>query len=337
MPLLFVRNDITKMQVDAIVNAANQSLLGGGGVDGSIHRAAGIKLLKQCIALGGCATGEAKRTDGFKLPCRYIIHTVGPVWHGGKHGEEALLASCYRRSLEIAQESGCASVAFPLISAGVYGYPREQALDVAVRTIEQFLQDCDMTVYLVLFDRESCRATAAKFGEVEAYINDRYAEEAMESDRAVWGDRSAGCNRRRIEQEQPTAFCENAAPFDDASLDEMLSQIDESFAQMLFRKIDEKGMTDVQCYKRANIDRKLFSKIRSNLSYKPGKQTVIAFAVALELSLEETKEMLLKAGYALSHSSKFDIIIEFFIVRGKYDVTEINEALFSFDQKLLGA
>lgn len=336
MPLFFVRNDITKMQVDAIVNAANTSLLGGGGVDGSIHRAAGKKLLEQCKTLGGCATGDAKRTDGFNLPCRYIIHTVGPVWQDGKHGEEALLSSCYRRSLEIAQESGCESVAFPLISAGVYGYPRERALDVAVRTIQRFLQDFDMTVYMVLFDRESYRATAAKFGAVEAYINDRYADEAVKADRAMFGERSRISSCRQIAQ-QPIDYCADAAPLCDESLDDLLSALDESFAQMLFRKIDEKGMTDVQCYKRANIDRKLFSKIRSNPQYKPGKQTVIAFAVALELSLEETKEMLLKAGYALSHSSKFDIIIEYFIVHGKYDVTEINEALFSFDQKLLGA
>ena len=340
MPLLFVRNDITKMQVDAIVNAANKTLLGGGGVDGSIHRAAGAKLLKQCLTLGGCKTGEAKRTDGFNLPCKYVIHTVGPVWHGGQRGEEELLSSCYRRSLEIAAASDCESVAFPLISAGVYGYPRAQALDVAVRTIQAFLQTHDMTVYMVLFDRESLQAAASKFGDVQAYINDRYVQQAELSDERYRASRPSPKRRtwgQYVPRETEDAACPTAAAFREETLDDLLQQLDESFAQMLFRKIDEKGMTDVQCYKRANIDRKLFSKIRSNPAYKPGKQTVIAFAVALELSLEETKEMLLKAGYALSHSSKFDIIIEFFIVHGKYDVTEINEALFAFDQKLLGA
>lgn len=348
MPLEIVRNDITKMKVDAIVNAANETLLGGGGVDGCIHRAAGPELLAECRTLGGCKTGDAKITKAYRLPCRYVIHTVGPVWNGGSHGEREQLVSCYQTSLALAKAHNCETVALPLISSGIFGYPKDQALRVAVDTIGEFLLHNDMTVYLVIFDRKAYQISGKLFADIAAYIDDRYVDEhtdpRSERLRRMSAFRmeepmpceSSVCDEDAIEQLIPPVSVA-AAPKKAATLDDALEQIDESFSEMLLRKIDERGMTDAQCYKKANIDRKLFSKIRSDKLYKPSKPTAIAFAIALELPLDETKDMLVKAGFALSHSNKFDIIIEYFIENENYNVFEINEALFAFDQSLLGA
>ncbi|MBE6588117.1 MAG: O-acetyl-ADP-ribose deacetylase [Ruminococcaceae bacterium] len=339
MPLEIVRNDITLMKVDAIVNAANETLLGGGGVDGAIHRAAGPRLLMECKRLNGCKTGEAKLTKGYDLFAKYVIHTVGPVWEGGGYGEEELLRSCYRNSLSIAKNKKCASLAFPLISSGVYGYPKDKALRVAVDEISSFLLDNEMKVYLVIFDRASFTIGEKLYSSISRYIDDRYAD--------AHSDSLEERQRRSLITRAPKASSHYSAPMEECSagaapcyarcdLEDRLSELDESFSQMLLRKIDEKGMTDAQCYKKANIDRKLFSKIRSDVHYRPKKSTAIAFAIALELSLEETEDMLKKAGYALSHSNRFDIIIEYFITSGNYNIYEINEALFAFDQVLLG-
>lgn len=335
MPLHIIRNDITRMKVDAIVNAANSSLLGGGGVDGCIHQAAGPELLAECKTLGGCETGNAKITKGYKLPCKYVIHAVGPRWRNGKHGEREKLVSCYRVSLELAKEYGCETVAFPLISSGIYGYPKDQALKIAVDTISDFLLENDMTVYIVIFDRKAYQISEELFSDIAAYIDDTYVDAHM--DNRV--SRLRRMQTLTLRDAEEILYDAPLAPrvASTKTLNDALSQIDESFSEMLLRKIDEKGMTDAQCYKKANIDRKLFSKIRSDRLYKPSKPTVLAFAIALELPLDETKDMLMKAGFALSHSNKFDIIIEYFIERGNYNVFEINEALFAFDQNLLGA
>ena len=335
MPLHIVRNDITTMKVDAIVNAANESLLGGGGVDGAIHRAAGPDLLKECRTLGGCKTGQAKITKGYRLPAKYVIHTVGPVWRGGSHGERELLISAYRSSLELGLAHDCQTVAFPLISSGVYGYPKDQALKVAVDTIGDFLLAHDMTVYLVIFDRDAYTIGGKLYSDIEAYIDDRYVD-AHTDDRAEQRRRDVTFQAAASAPEEETLWEPAARGAEPASLDEALSRLDESFSQMLLRKISERGITDAQCYKKANIDRKLFSKIRSDIHYKPSKPTAMAFAVALELPLEEAREMLEKAGFAFSHASKFDIIVEYFIAHHNYNIFEINEALFAFDQSLLG-
>ena len=330
MPFEIVRNDITKMKVDAIVNAANKSLLGGGGVDGCIHRAAGPELLEECKLLNGCETGSAKITKGYQLPCMYVIHAVGPRWIDGNHHEKELLESCYTTSLHLSMEYSCKSIAFPLISSGIYGYPKDQALRIAVEQIRKFLLDNEMMVYLVIFDRKAYEISDKLYSDIATYIDDRYVDEHSDS---------PSLQRVRFREFENACLKEESVPLSSAnqkSITDWLEDIDESFSEMLLRKIDESGMSDAECYKKANIDRKLFSKIRSDKLYKPSKPTVLAFALALELSLEEMQDMLAKAGFALSHSSKFDLIIEYFVKQGNYNVYEINEALFAFDQSLIG-
>ena len=343
MPLEIVRNDITKMAVDAIVNAAKESLLGGGGVDGCIHRAAGPELLAECRTLGGCKTGDAKITKAYRLPCKYVIHTVGPVWNGGQYGEKEKLVSCYRTSLALAKAHKCETVAFPLISSGIFGYPKDQALRVAVDTIGEFLMENDMTVYIVIFDRAAYQISGKLFADITEYIDNHYVDKHTDSRR----ERLRRLNRL---ESKTSNVCEDAAPdfmaapcapmamsVASGSLDDMLDELDAGFSETLLKLIDRTGKKDSEIYKKANVDRKLFSKIRNNPDYKPSKTTAIAFAIALELDLEETRDFIARAGFALSRSSKFDVIIEYFIKQKNYDVFAINEALFAFDQSLLGA
>ena len=340
MPLQIIRNDITKLDVDAIVNAAKSSLLGGGGVDGCIHRAAGPELLAECRTLHGCETGSAKITKGYRLPCKYVIHAVGPQWQGGSYHEKELLESCYRTSLQLAEEYQCESIAFPLISSGIYGYPKNQALRVAVNTISEFLMDHEMTVYIVIFDRKAYKIGEKLFADIASYIDDQYVEEHEDRwERSLLSDEQSSFSNELPEcTAECTIFEPTPSPlFGEKSLEEVLDQVDESFSEMLLRKIDESGMTDAQCYKKANIDRKLFSKIQSDKFYKPSKPTVLAFALALQLPLAEMRDMLEKAGFALSRSSKFDLIVAYFVEHGNYNVYELNEVLFAFDQSLIGA
>ena len=357
MPLQIVRNDITKMKVDAIVNAANASLRGGGGLDGYIHWVAGPELLAECKRLRGCKPGDAKITRGYRLPCQYVIHTVGPRWHDGRRRERQTLASCYRSALSLAEEYGCKSVAFPLIASGAFGYPREQALRVAVDTISEFLIYHDMTVYLVIFDKKSYQIGTRLYADIAAYIDDKYVAShpyrrpnraddepgirySLRDEREVssrWSEADGAPSRSFLGSARGAGGSQDTGALDICSLDDALEQLDESFSEMLLRKIDESGMTDAACYKKANIDRKLFSKIKNDKHYKPSKPTAIAFCLALELPMEEMRDLLSKAGYAMTHASKFDIIVEYFVQRGNYNVFEINEALFAFDQSLIGA
>ena len=365
MPFGIVRNDITKMKVDAVVNAANSSLLGGGGVDGAIHRAAGPELLEECRRLNGCETGKAKITGGYRLPAKYVIHTVGPIWHGGHNGERELLSSCYRSSLLLAREYGCESVAFPLISSGAYGYPGDQAMAVAVEAITSFLVDNEMTVFLVVFGQTGFLAGKKLFRDVREYVDDAYVDRhvrpnSMAARRKLWREDEEAALAMDIQlgshlSEARTEEClPDAAPEGGEhrerrrssvqalkkalpDLDQLLKQTDEGFSQTLLRLIDERGLTDAECYHRANVDRKLFSKIRSNPGYKPSKPTVMAFAVALRLSLPEAKDLLRRAGFALTRSSRFDLILEYCLLNRVYDIYEINEVLFQYDQPLLGS
>ena len=330
MPLQIVRNDITKMKVDAIVNAANSSLLGGGGVDGCIHRAAGPELLAECEMLNGCKTGSAKITKGYKLPCKYVIHAVGPRWYGGQYGEHDKLVSCYQTSLALAKEHGCESVAFPLISTGIFGYPKDEALKVAIDTISSFLLENDMMVYIVIFDRKAYQISSKLFADIAEYVDDHYVDAHTDSQRER-------LRRMSVLEGRALSAGAAAAPMSADGLDSLLAHLDAGFSETLLKLIDKSGKKDSEIYKKANVDRKLFSKIRNNPYYKPSKTTAIAFAIALELDLDETRDLIARAGYALSASSKFDVIIEYFIRQKKYDVFEINEALFAFDQSLLGA
>lgn len=325
MPIEIVRNDITKMNVDAIVNAANPQLKRGGGVCGAIFKAAGAEELQQaCDEIGHCPTGQAVITDGFKLLAKYIIHTPGPVWNGGKSGEANALRNSYSNSLKLAKKHQCESIAFPLISTGIYRFPKEEALQIAVSTISDFLLSTEMQVYIVVFDRKAFGLSKDLFNSISEYIDEHYVEE------------SELLFQRTIEEH----FVTDSEIFherENQSLIEAVDNLDETFSERLLRFIDEKGKTDVETYKRANIDRRLFSKIRNEEGYTPKKKTVIAFAIALELDVEKTNELLSAAGYTLSRSNKFDVIVEYFIKDKSYNIHEINEALFSFDQPLLGA
>ena len=417
MPLSIIRNDITNVAADAIVNTANPYVAVGEGTDFAIYSAAGIdELLEERARIGEMQPGQAAVTPALALDAKYIIHTVGPAWRGGGHGERETVASCYRNCLAEAAELGCESVAFPLISTGTYGFPKNEALDIAIREITSFLEDHDMDVTLVVYDKESFALSSALVNDVRSYIDDAYVlrskqvysdrfdagsafpEMSYDEGRALprcgaptsgkksgslpqpKGQRRRGIrglfrNRpvRREEELQQKSFVseedsdlpeESPVSFDgmypddadfeeaertesagelfgrefsDLTLEELLRSRDESFQQKLFRLIDSRGMTDPEVYKKANIDRKLFSKIRGNVDYKPRKSTAIAFAVALGLNLDETTDLLRSAGFSLSPSNSFDIIIRYCIEHGITNIHEINCILFEFDQMLLGA
>ena len=334
MPLEIIRNDITKMKVDAIVNAANTELRMGGGVCGAIFQAAGvIELQEACKKIGECPTGQAVITDGFKFHAKYIIHTPGPIWQGGSKKEAQLLKAAYENSLTLAVQHKCKSIAFPLISTGIYGYPKKEALQIAVSTISSFLLHHDILVYLVVFDKNSFCLSQKLVHSIHEYIGEHYVEEA---EKTFQRDRREEYEEIKLFQEAES-LQEKVYEVENDLLISRLNELDESFSERLLRLIDEKEMTDVETYKRANMDRRLFSKIRNGVDYSPKKKTVLAFAIALQLNLDETMELLTTAGYTLSHSSKFDVIIEFFIQQANFNIHEINEALFAFDQPLLGA
>lgn len=332
MPFTIVRQDITRMHVDAIVNAANTELRMGGGVCGAIFQAAGASALQAaCAKAAPIPTGGAALTPGFNLPAKYIIHAAGPVYSPQNAAQsERLLRSAYLESLRLALRHRCVSIAFPLISSGIYGYPKEDALRVATATIGDFLMQHDMDVYLAIFDKASFVISRKLAGAVESYIDENYVFSHQMLRRGL-----LEVEREALEAAAPPPMAASSGM--PGELDRLMDNLDEPFHVALLKLIDAKGKTDVEVYKRANIDRKLFSKIRKGKGYLPGKRTVLALAIALQLTLRETDELLERAGYALSHSQKFDVIIEYFIVSGQYDIFRINEVLFQYDLPLLGS
>ena len=331
MPFEIIRNDITLMRADAIVNTANPLPIIGGSSDARIHEAAGPELLEARKKIGPIAVGEAAVTPAFRLGAQYVIHTVGPQWRGGGAGEEQLLENCYRSCLALAREHGCASIAFPLISSGTYGFPRDRALQCAIRAISGFLMANEMQVWLVVFHREAYQLSEKLFRGVRSYIDEHYVEEKLRAE-----IRNRRLEPRAMREALPMYECAASAPAP-RNLKDLIRQVDAGFSQTLLELIDRTGKKDSEIYTRANVSRQHFSKIRNNPGYRPTKPTAIAFAIALELDLKQTKDLIGRAGYALTNSSIFDVIIMYFIEQGNYDLFEINAALFEFDQSLLGA
>ena len=356
MPFEIVRNDIANMRVDAIVNTANPHPVIGSGVDSRIHKKAGEKLLAIRKEIGELAYGDTVITPAYKLSANYVIHAVSPVWYDGTHNERALLEQCYTGALSLALEYQCESIAFPLLSAGNQGFPKDVALEIAIGVFSRFLMQYDMQIYLLVFDRSAVQLSEKLFHSVKSYIDETYVAETLSEE---YGDTNTR-NVRHLADEiiMPEFFlkktashkkqvedyyelCETTSIYTEASsaaprnLEDLLDELEETFSEHLIRLIDQKGMKDPDVYKKANVDRKLYSKIKNDKDYRPKKTTALAFAFALELSLDETLDLIGRAGYTLSHSSKFDVIIEYFLQEEIYDLYTINETLFTFEQPTL--
>ena len=352
MPFEIVRNDITNMRVDAIVNSANPYPIIGSGTDSSIHRKAGPELLAARKEIGGIRPGQAAITPAFNLDAKYVIHTVGPVWSGGNSGEEQMLRNCYDHSLDLALQHNCRSIAFPLISSGNYGFPKDNALQIAIAAFSAFLLEQDMTIYLVVFDETSFKLSEKLFQNVASYIDQHYVDNHEQAH-----FRASTClppSRRHLRPGSVTFRSKRCAPAPteipmpmespmsvDAvkgfSLEDQLAKLDAGFTETLLKLIDGSGRKDSEIYKKAGLSKQHFSKIRSNPQYKPTKATALSLALALELDLEQTNDLIGRAGYTLTNSSKFDLIIRFYIEQREYNIVKINCTLFDYDQSLLGS
>ncbi len=358
MPFEIVRNDIVNMQVDAIVNTANSKPIIGYGCDAGIHKKAGPELLQAREKIGAIGVGQVAITPGFDLDAEYVLHAVGPIWQDGTHNEEKLLRQCYDKALSLAWEYKCESIAFPLLSAGNHGFPKALALQIAIAAFSSFLMEHEMQIYLVVFSDDAFALSEKLFHSVASYIDENYIldkkldeygvadkrdvreAELMQIRRALERQRNLRYQQELLADEECVVQSVAMGVDEDASaydLADLLDETDAGFSETLLLLIDRTGKKDSEIYKKANVDRKLFSKIRNNKNYKPSKSTALAFAIALELDLDETKDFIGRAGYALTHSSKFDIIVEYFIKKRNFNIHEINLALFEFDQSLLGA
>lgn len=378
MPFQIVRNDITKMHVDAIVNTANPMPGYGAGIDSAVYEAAGKdKLLAKRHEIGAIDRGTSVITDGYNLPAKFIIHTVGTAWQGGKAGEEDIIRSCYRSVFDVAVNNDIASLAIPLLASGSYGFPKGIALRIALSEIEAFMSESDMDVYLVVFDEKSVSLSSELYGDIDEYINDNYVEEKNQEEypdsygrnervrrgtefvagglasaasyvpRLFKANKAEKKKRKEAELYEERAedleelssidMCLSAPQFDEErSLEDVVKNLDKTFMELVFSFADAKGLTDVEVQKKANLDRKAFSKLKCGTTKNPSKATALALAVALELDLDDTKDLLSRAGLALSPCSKQDVIVQYFIEKEAYDIYEINVALFEHGEQLLG-
>lgn len=350
MPLKIIRNDITKVEADAIVNTANPKPRVGSGTDHAIHEAAGPELFEARKAIGNIAPGKSAATPAFGLPAKYVLHTVSPVWKDGKHNEEALLRKAYDSALELAVKLNCASVAFPLMASGNYGFPHDLALSIAIGAITDFLMDHDITIYLVLFGSEAFGLASSLFDDLKSYVDDHYVAEKKKKEYGPGPHfrrrfenyiREESFSAAEKEVEPDSLMTGAAASMDlfvscdeapsaariEGDLGEFLKQHESTFSEFLLDLLKERDGKDSEVYKRAEISKQLFSKIMSNKDYKPTKDTAIQLAIGLKLDLNQTQKLLKKAGYALTRSSKADLVVEYCIKNKIYSVTFINEAL----------
>lgn len=370
MPFKIVRNDITKMKVDAIVNTANEDPTYGEGTDTAVYQAAGEdKLLAARRKIGVLKQGQVAITPGFKLPAKYIIHAVSPFYEDGTSGEEELLRSCYEKSLKLALKHRCKSIAFPLIATGSFGYPKAEGMEIALNVIHNFLMKEEMMVYLVVFDDESVRLSGLLYDEIEAFIDENYVAQKQLQEYMICecskplpienlskGDfidvYEAGNDFIDEEDDEDEEFYEDEDEefyeddeeecYKDGSverikslraLEDLIDNVGETFQQMLFRLIKEKGREEVEVYKGAYKDKKLFYKIRNNVNYQPTKHTVYAFAISLKLSLDETIDLLQTAGFAMSNSNRFDLIMTYVFEHQIYDMYKIDCILYDFGEE----
>ena len=339
MPFQIIRNDITKVKADAIVNTANPRPIIGSGTDSAIYDAAGKELLlAERKKIGDISPGSAVSTPAFALPAKYIIHTVGPAWIDGNHGEESILRKAYDASLNLAEKLSCKSVAFPLMSAGSYGFSRDLALSIAISAYTDFLMDHNMEVYLVLFSGNAFSLASSLFSDLRSYIDDNYVEEqTLKEYGSPYDRRRRRENIARPEYEASIAFGStseaplmsdaSAAPVPAGSLEDFLGQSESTFSEYLMDLLRERTGKDSEVYKRGEISKQLFSKMLSNKYYQPTKGTVIQLAIGLQLDVNRTQKLLEKAGYTLTRSSKADLVVQYYIERKVYNIAFINAAL----------
>lgn len=320
MAFRIVRNDITKVKTDAIINTANPEPVYAEGTDKAIYEAAGAEmLLAERARIGRLKIGMAAPTPAFALPARYVIHTVGPEWIDGKSGELDDLRNCYKNSLEVAEELNCKSVTFPLIATGGHGFPKEEALKVAVEEFREYLSGHDMKITLVVYNSDNFVLSGDIFEEIKTYMEKKTKEGQELEMRIASGEK-----------------VETAGDAEEDRKNDWKKEAPKGWMETIFWWMEKKGLTENEVIQRANVERGFFDRVKAQVGFEPKKLTVIAFAIALELSLSEAKDLLKKAGFTLSFINKFDLIVQYFFEYGVHDIYVANLALFDHKQPLLG-